>query len=258
MKPKKYFGQHFLHEQNVIAKIIAAIQPHTNEHFLEIGPGRGALTTHLLPIVKTMDVVEIDRDIIPLLQEACQSLGTLHIYQQDILKFDFATIDEKRDHLRVVGNLPYNISTPLLFHLLKNVNLIQDMHFMLQKEVAQRIVAQPGSKIYGRLSVMLQYYCEAKLLFTVSSGAFVPAPKVDSAFIRLIPKSESAMLAQSSELLSEIVRVAFNQRRKTIGKTLQRFIAPATMRDLGIDPQARPEELSVEKFVTLCNNAREH
>lgn len=250
--PKKHFGQHFLHDQNIIAKIIAAINPKEGEHFVEIGPGLGALTTHVLPLVKNIDVIEIDRDVIPQLQANCKDLGDLRIHQQDVLTFDFASLHFPK--IRLIGNLPYNISTPLLFHINKKINKIKDMHFMLQKEVAERICAKPGNKIYGRLSVMVQYYCEAELLFTLGPGAFTPPPKVDSAFIKLIPRTKHIPEATNEKLFADVVAQAFSQRRKTIANSLKKFVTLAQLEKLEIDPKLRAEDLSVADFVMISND----
>jgi len=186
-RARKRFGQHFLDKSAIINKMVQAINPKAADNILEIGPGLGALTQQLLPYVCQLTVLELDRDLIPLLKERCASLGELIVYQGDALTFDFLSLTDGVMPWRIVGNLPYNISTPLLFHLLDQASGITDMHFMLQKEVVQRIVAQIGDKYYGRLSVMVQYYCQVKKLFTVKAGAFRPPPKVDSAVIRLIP-----------------------------------------------------------------------
>lgn len=249
--PKKRFGQHFLHDQNAIAQMIAIINPLPSEHLVEIGPGLGALTTHLLPLVHDLDVIEIDRDVIPELQAKCQGLGELRIHQQDVLTFDFSSLPFAQ--LRVVGNLPYNISTPLLFHIIKNINKIKDMHFLLQKEVAERICALPGNKVYGRLTVMIQYYCDAELLFAVGADAFSPPPKVESAFIKLVPKAHRNQVVKDENKFAAIVNQAFSQRRKTIANALKKNITLAQLEHLGINPKSRPEELSVEQFVLIGN-----
>ncbi|MCL5261617.1 MAG: 16S rRNA (adenine(1518)-N(6)/adenine(1519)-N(6))-dimethyltransferase RsmA [Gammaproteobacteria bacterium] len=249
---KRCFGQHFLHEKAVLHHIIAAINPKTSEHFVEIGPGLGALTALLLPLAQSVDAIEIDRDLIPELINRCQNLGTLRVHAQDVLQFDFSALDIMP--LRVVGNLPYNISTPLLFYLISYIDLIQDMHFMLQLEVAERIVASPGSKTYGRLSVMLQYFCEAELLFTVGPGAFTPPPKVDSAIVRLIPRLQEKRQLCDVAKLSEVVRLAFGQRRKTISNSLKKIISNESLLAIGIDPKLRPEQLSVAEFVQIAKN----
>lgn len=253
-KPRKRFGQNFLHDQNVIQRIVNAIAPRKGDHIVEIGPGQGALTKQLLPLIGQMDAVELDRDLLEPLQESCAPLGQLTIHPADALKFDFCSLrksDEQK--LRIVGNLPYNISTPLLFHLMEQRHCIQDMHFMLQKEVVERITAQPGTGQYGRLSIMLQYYCQAEQLFNVPPGAFFPPPKVDSSVFRLTPYTAQPFTAKDEKLLSRIVSQSFSQRRKTIRNNLKGMIDESVLTELGIDPGLRPERLELEHFVNLAN-----
>ncbi|MES2998108.1 MAG: 16S rRNA (adenine(1518)-N(6)/adenine(1519)-N(6))-dimethyltransferase RsmA [Pseudomonadota bacterium] len=250
---RKRFGQHFLHEAFIVEKIIQAIHPKASDNILEIGPGLGALTKQLLPYLHRLTVVELDKDLIPLLKKQCARLGELIIYQADALTFDIRSLTDIDAPWRVVGNLPYNISTPLLFHLLNQANVIADMHFMLQKEVVARIVAQAGDKRYGRLSVMVQYYCQVKKLFTVKPGAFQPPPKVDSAFIRLIPYPISPWKANDPILFSEIVRTAFSHRRKMLRNNLGKLLNARQFESLGLDPKQRPEELSVMDYVKISN-----
>lgn len=252
-RPRKRFGQNFLHDQAVIEKIIAAINPQTNDRIIEIGPGKGALTTPLLANVAQLDVVEIDRDLAELLTSQFtnhQSQFTLH--QLDALKLDLSSFESVQ--LRIVGNLPYNISTPLLFHLLSQANHIKDMTFMLQKEVVDRMVACPGSKTYGRLSVMLQYSCEVTALFTVKPGSFSPAPRVDSAVVRIVPVAERIQRVKDPVLLEHIVRDAFSQRRKTIRNSLKKRVDENILAELGIDPGTRAENLSVADYIALANH----
>jgi 16S rRNA (adenine1518-N6/adenine1519-N6)-dimethyltransferase len=250
---RKRFGQHFLHDEQVIGKIIASIAPAANQHLVEIGPGLGVLTQYLVPRVKLLDVIEIDRDLIPKLQDNCASLGNLRIHQADVLKFDFANIVSPGELVRVVGNLPYNISTPLLFHVLKYLDFIADMHFMLQREVAWRLAAQPNSKDYGRLSIMVQYYCQVERLFDVPPSAFQPPPEVNSSVVRLIPIRQPKVIANNLTVFSEVVRTAFTMRRKVISNCLKKLLTAADLERLGIDPKARPEQLSVEQFVEISN-----
>lgn len=250
---RKRFGQHFLHEDFIVEKIITAINPKKTDNMLEIGPGLGALTQRLLPHLMHLNVVELDKDLIPLLEKQCAHLGKLTIYQADALKFDFRSLGATKTRWRIVGNLPYNISTPLLFHLLEQTDIIQDMHFMLQKEVVERIVAQPGDKHYGRLSVMIQYYCQVKKLFIVKPGAFQPSPKVDSAVIRLIPYKIQPWRADDPLLLAEIVRTTFSHRRKMLRNNLGKLIDLKQFELLAIDPTKRPEQLSVEDYVKISN-----
>lgn len=248
---KKYLGQHFLHDSRILEQIVGLIAPEPCDHLVEIGPGEGALTTRLLPLVHSIDVIELDRDVIPRLEKNCKNSEKLHIYIDDVLQVDFTRFLLP---LRLVGNLPYNISTPLLFKAIKSINSIKDMHFMLQKEVAERIAALPGSKTYGRLSVMLQYYCEVELLLHVGSGAFSPPPKVDSVFIRLIPRKFYSVVAQDENLLSAIVREAFCQRRKMIINGLKKYVTASQLEKIGINPMLRPEQLKVDEFVRISNN----
>lgn len=251
---RKRFGQHFLHDPQVIQRIINAINPKPDQHLVEIGPGQGAITLPLLDIMGRLDVVELDRDLIPILQKACTGKGELHVHQADALKFDFcqliATPDEK---LRLVGNLPYNISTPLLFHLVTQRHCIADMYFMLQKEVVERIVASPGGGDYGRLSVMLQYYCQVTELFSVGPGAFKPPPKVSSAIIYLVPHAQPPVQVDNDQALAWIVNRSFSMRRKTLRKSLKGYVDSETMKDLDIDPMLRPECLSLAQFALLAN-----
>lgn len=251
-RKKKSWGQHFLHEQNILHKMVKAIDPSPLEYLVEIGPGDGALTKKLLPLVNQLTVIEIDKELIPVLKKNCDNSPKLKINLQDVLLVNFADLPLPVP-VRLVGNLPYNISTPLLFRLVENVQVIQDLHFMLQKEVAERITAQPGSKIYGRLSVMMQYYFRVGLLFPVGSGAFTPAPKVDSAVVRFIPHQKRQPQAVDEKRLSKIVASAFNQRRKTIANSLKKEITPSQLKELGIDPKSRPEQLTVSEFVKISN-----
>ena len=253
MHPKKRFGQHFLRDKNIIQRIIQVIKPQPTDHIVEIGPGLGALTTELLPIVGKMDAVEIDRDLVIKLQAVCSKLGELHIHQMDVLDFLFVELTQKKHSLRVVGNLPYNISTPLIFHLLNEIDCIYDMHFLIQKEVADRIAAQSGSKKYGRLSVMVQYFCQAESLFTVAPESFYPAPKIQSTVIRLTPHAKIALPAKNKELFAQIVKQGFNQRRKTIHNSLKSLISTEQLAALNIDTNARAEQLTINDFVRIAN-----
>lgn len=249
---RKRFGQHFLHDPGVIQRIINAIHPCAGDTLVEIGPGLGAISRGLLERLGSLHVVELDRDVIPLLQRACAGLGDLKIHQQDALSFDLNDAIGPRP-LRVVGNLPYNISTPLLFHLLEQIEQIADMHFLLQKEVVDRLTATPGGHAYGRLSVMIQYHCQATRLFDVAPGAFSPPPKVNSAVVRLIPHSKPVQAANDPEHLGRLVRDAFSQRRKTLRNAISLYCSPTMIEAVGIDPQQRPETLSVDDFVRLSN-----
>jgi len=253
-QPRKRFGQHFLHDRHVINRIVAAINPQFSETIVEIGPGLGALTTALLPAAQKLQVIELDRDVIPHLQKNCAGLGELIIYQQDVLTTDWAALAQQQPAcLRVVGNLPYNISTPLIFHLLQQAHYLIDMHFMLQKEVVDRMIAKPDTSDYGRLSVMVQYFCQTESLFPVAPGAFSPPPKVDSAVIRLTPYRQLPFVAHDFELLSLIVREAFNKRRKTLSNALKNIISSEQLVRAGVSPQVRAETLSVGQFVAIAN-----
>lgn len=251
--PRKRFGQNFLHDQNIIAQIIAAIGPRSSERLIEIGPGQGALTEPLIQHTRKLEVIELDRDLIPRLEKSFANKGELIIHNQDVLKFDFSTLTSEEKSLRIVGNLPYNISTPLLFHLASYQTLIKDMHFMLQKEVVDRICATPGSKDYGRLSVMMQYYCNTEHLFNVPPDAFNPPPKVDSAIIRLIPREKDELSAGDEKVLSTIVQASFAQRRKTLRNNLKKYLSDVQIKSLGIDPGCRSETLKLEEFIDLAN-----
>ena len=256
-RPRKRFGQNFLHDPNVVAKIANAIAPAADDHLVEIGPGLGALTEVLLPRVKSMDAVELDRDLIPRLAERVGSLGELRIHSADALKFDFASLAADGRPLRIVGNLPYNISTPLMFHLLKNRDVIRDMHFMLQKEVVDRLAAAPGGKDYGRLSVMMQYHCAVDALFDVPPGAFDPPPKVMSAVVRLRPWETPPVEVPDAARLEKLVMQAFSQRRKTLRNTLKGLLTAAQIEAAGIDPSRRAETLSLDEFAALARAAGE-
>jgi 16S rRNA (adenine1518-N6/adenine1519-N6)-dimethyltransferase len=252
-RARKRFGQNFLTDDMVVARIVAAIHPQRDDHLVEIGPGLGVLTTALLPQVEAMDAIELDRDIIPKLAKQCAERGQLTIHASDALRFDFATLAADGRKLRIVGNLPYNISTPLLFHLLAKHELVQDMHFMLQKEVVDRLAAKPGGKDYGRLSVMMQYHCRVEALFDVPPEAFTPAPKVTSAVVRLVPYAEPPVSVLQLELLDQLVSQAFSQRRKTLRNTLKSLLSAEQMTALDIDPGRRAETLSLAEFASLAN-----
>lgn len=248
-RPRKRFGQNFLVDQQVISQIFAAIHPHKHDQVIEIGPGFGALTYPLLQVVDHLDVIEIDRDIVDELSKAFPP-EKLTIYAANALKFDFSTFGNK---LRIVGNLPYNISTPLLFHLGQFTEQILDMHFMLQKEVVERMVGEPATADYGRLSVMLQYRFEMEHLFSVPAESFRPMPKVESAIVRMIPRHQSSRNAKDEALFSQVVSAAFSQRRKTLRNTLHHYLKADDFRALGIDSGLRAENLTVENFVTITN-----
>ena len=251
---KKRFGQNFLTDQGVINSLVEAIAPQTADLMVEIGPGLGALTKPLLQKLKQLHVVEVDRDIIAWMQaeyaKPAYAQSNIRIHNADALKFDFSSLGQG---LRVTGNLPYNISTPILFHLLANVSHITDMHFMLQKEVVERMVAPASTSAYGRLSVMLQYHLQMDYLITVPPGAFEPAPKVESAFVRCVPHATLPFIAKDEALFAKVVLAAFSQRRKTLRNTLKGLLADEGFNALNIDSQQRAENLSVADFVAIAN-----
>jgi 16S rRNA (adenine1518-N6/adenine1519-N6)-dimethyltransferase len=254
-KPRKRFGQHFLHDPRTLEKILLSIEPGPADTVVEIGPGEGALTCLLLRQLDKMIAIELDRDLVPLLEQKCQQLGELELYNADALKFDFCQLSHDNTKLRIVGNLPYNISTPLLFHLADHAGCIQDMHVMLQKEVAQRITAQPGNKNYGRLSVMMQFYFAAQSLFDISPGAFRPPPKIHSSFLRLVPHATPPVEIKDFGHFSNIVTAAFSQRRKTIKNCLKGLASETQIESAGIDPAVRAETLPLAAFAALANSA---
>lgn len=272
-QPRKRFGQNFLHDTSVIRQIVESIRLQRVDNLVEIGPGMGALTEPLLAEVEAMTVIELDRDLAESLRIRIGANSHEHfdIIQANAMTVDYRELYEKitgreatnvkqapETKLRVVGNLPYNISTPILFHLLEFADVIQDMHFMLQKEVVERITAEVGSKIYGRLSVIMQYYCDTDYLLTVPRGAFNPPPKVTSAVFRLTPHVEKPIQANDEKKFAIVVREAFNHRRKTMRAIFKKSAILPTLTDedfevTGIDPQARPETLDVSQFVALSN-----
>jgi len=245
--PRKRYGQHFLHDRGVIAKIVAAVDPQPGDAIVEIGPGTGALTAPLLDRVARLEAVEIDRDLAARLEAEHPRLA---LHRGDVLRFDFARLP---DRLRVVGNLPYNVSTPLLFRLVEVADRLRDAHLMLQKEVVDRMVAAPSTSEYGRLSVMLQYRFEMRKLFDVKPGAFRPPPKVDSAVVRLVPKPAAALAARDRAALARVVTAAFTKRRKTLRNALAGVVDEGGLRALGIDPRLRPENLGVPQYVAIAN-----
>ena len=251
--PRKRFGQNFLTDQRVISSIAAAISPRGSDHLVEIGPGQGALTETLAPAGCKLDVIELDRDLIAGLLAAFSVHDDFALHSADALKFDFATLVKNDKPLRIVGNLPYNISTPLIFKILENTQIIQDMHFMLQLEVVQRLAASPGSKHWGRLGIMTQYHCQVEHLFDVPPTAFNPPPKVQSAIVRLVPYKESPWPACEESQLRKVVQIAFAQRRKTLRNNLKGLIDTDELERLGIDPGARAETLALTEFIAITN-----
>ena len=254
-RPRKRFGQHFLHDPAVIGRIVAAIQPRESDAIVEIGPGQGAITLPLLRAAGRLQVVELDRDLLGPLREQCREAGDLTLHNADALRVDFCHLTDMAAPLRIVGNLPYNISTPLLFHILSQMRCISDMHFMLQKEVVDRLAAAPGSRQYGRLSVMVQYRCKVTRLFTIGPGAFQPPPRVESAFVRLEPYRELPVAIDDEAVLETLVRQAFSQRRKTLRNALRGMLEVEAIRRLGIDPSVRAEMLGLSEFAALANCA---
>jgi 16S rRNA (adenine1518-N6/adenine1519-N6)-dimethyltransferase len=248
--PRKRFGQNFLHDPGVIAKIVSVIGPQPGESLVEIGPGKGAITVPLLKQAGAMHVIELDHDLVEPLKLACKDIGRLEVINKDALRVNICEIAAQQP-IRVVGNLPYNISTPLIFHLLGQRDCIRDMHFMLQKEVVNRLAAKPGGGEYGRLSVMVQYYCEVTPLFTIGAGAFSPAPRVESAFVRLTPYDTLPVKAGNEPLFAQLVRQAFSQRRKTLRNSLSSMMSTEQIEAAGIAPGLRAEMLSVAEFVAL-------
>jgi 16S rRNA (adenine1518-N6/adenine1519-N6)-dimethyltransferase len=248
--PRKRFGQNFLTDQNVLHDIIRVIAPAASDTMVEIGPGQGAMTALLLPHLSQLHVVEIDRDLVAMLQKKF-SPDKLILHAGDALQFDFGSLQPAQGKLRIVGNLPYNISSPLLFHLARYAPLVEDQHFMLQKEVVQRMVAPPGGKDYGRLSVMLQWRYQMEMLFTVPPQAFDPPPKVDSAIVRMRPLASPLACEQAK--LEQVVTQAFSQRRKVIRNSLGGLFTEQQLIVAGIDPQARPETIALEQYVALTH-----
>ena len=256
LRAKKRLGQHFLHDPAVIGKIVTAIAPGRQDLMVEIGGGRGALTVPLLEHVESLHVVELDERMVALLTRACPNSERLIVHHANALKFDFAALAGDEQSLRIVGNLPYNISTPLLFHLLSQRASIQDMHLMLQKEVARRMTARPGGKDYGRLTVMVALWAEIQTCFDIGPGAFSPPPKVRSTLVRVTPQTEPRFPVDNEERFSELVARLFSMRRKTLGRTLRGWLSPEQIASVGIDPGARPETLHPEAFARLANLPR--
>ncbi len=250
--PKKRFGQNFLRDEEAISRIITAIDPQPDDNMVEIGPGMGALTTQLLPRLHHLHAIELDRDLLSSLRQQCAPLGEITIHNRDVLQFNFAKLFKSEHPLRVVGNLPYNISTPLLFRLLQQQQLLQDMHFMLQLEVVERLAATAEDRNYGRLSVMVQLHCRVEPLFTLGPEAFYPPPKVHSAVVRLTPWEQPPVSIADIERFKQIVSTAFSQRRKTLRNSLKGMVDPQQFEIATIDPSRRPETLTLEEFAALA------
>jgi len=251
-RPRKRFGQHFLRDSTVIDRIIAAIAPTEHDRLIEIGPGEGVLSRPLLEAAGRLQVVELDRDLASSLPRRLGEPRGLIVHQGDALRFDYASLAEGSASLRIVGNLPYNISTPLLFHLFDQAEGIDDMVFMLQKEVVTRLVAEPGSRQYGRLSVMARFHCRMTWLFDVPPEAFEPPPKVDSAVIKMHPRVLNTTERSIRAALAAVVQTAFNQKRKTLRNSLRTLLDEQTIEGAGINPAARPETLALSEFLALA------
>jgi len=262
-RARKRFGQNFLHSESVIRRIIGSIAPARDDRIVEIGPGLGALTAPMLERVARLDVVELDRDLVAELPERLGNPDKLVVHQADALWFDFRALagddgdDNRHDkRLRIIGNLPYNISTPLLFHLLDQSDVVTDMHFMLQKEVVERLAAVPGTKAWGRLGVMTQARADVAMLFRVPPGAFTPAPKVESAVVRIVPRTLSGQRRALLPFLETVVRAAFGQRRKTLRNTLKGVLDEQELQRLNIEPGRRAETLSRDEFDRMAELVR--
>jgi len=252
-KARKRFGQNFLHDQNIIDNILGSLTYTKDQHWVEIGPGQGALTEPMLKSGVQLDIVELDRDLVRLLEHKFSDFDKLNIHSSDALRFDFSSLASQGEKLHILGNLPYNISTPLMFHLLSNIPRIADMTFMLQKEVVDRICAEPGSKKYGRLSVMMQYYCNTEHLFDVPPESFNPAPKVMSSIVRLEPFEQPPVEINSVKSLNTVVTAAFSQRRKTLRNSLRKLITEEHIIALGIDSKLRAETIPLAEFAKISN-----
>ena len=248
--PRKRFGQNFLEDMSIIDRLVSCIAAKPNDNMVEIGPGQGALTRPLLDYLDALNAIELDRDLIPFLRAGLEPKG-LTVHEADALKFNFAELMDERP-LRIVGNLPYNISTPLIMHLLSYQEKVQDMHFMLQLEVVDRLAAEPNSKAYGRLTVIAQYYCQIVKLFDVPPTAFNPPPKVMSAIVRLKPRT-FPLQATDMAVMDKVVRFSFSQRRKTLRNNLKQILTSEQLDSLTQDLKKRPEQLSVEDYVNMSN-----
>lgn len=250
-RAKKRFGQNFLHDSGIIDRLVKLIGPKPSDNMVEIGPGQGALTEPLLQRVQPLHAVEIDRDLQALLREKFKN-QPLILHEADALTFDFSKLYTNHQPLRIIGNLPYNISTPLIFHLLDKRDVIHDMHFMLQKEVVERLSACHGNKTYGKLSVICQYYCDIRHCFDVPPESFNPRPKVMSAIVKLTPRKFTVPL-DNDDLFINIVKSAFSQRRKTLKNNLKNLFPETILQALPVDLSQRPEQISVENYVRLTN-----
>ncbi|WP_105199580.1 MULTISPECIES: 16S rRNA (adenine(1518)-N(6)/adenine(1519)-N(6))-dimethyltransferase RsmA [unclassified Pseudoalteromonas] len=252
-RARKRFGQNFLNDDTIIDKIVTAIDPRVGDNLVEIGPGLGAITEPVTELTDHLTVVELDKDLAERLIHHPFMAPKLTVHQGDAMKFDFSSLLKGDKKLKIFGNLPYNVSTPLLFHLFEYVDDVEHMHFMLQKEVVNRMVASPGSKAFGRLSVMTQYYCHAIPVIEVPPTCFKPAPKVDSAVVRLVPKNPEQRTAKSTKLLNTVCLEAFNQRRKTLRNSLANLLDAEQLEALGVDPTVRAESLTLQQFIDIAN-----
>jgi len=250
---RKRFGQHLLTDKNSISTIVQIINPLPQQNICEIGPGLGAITLPILKLTNEMHAVEIDLDLARELKKKCKDVGNLILHNVDILKFNLNDIANPNQPVRLIGNLPYNISTPLLFHLLNFSNIIIDMHFMLQKEVVDRIIAKPGYSQYSRLTVMMQSYYDVESLLDISPDMFTPSPKVNSSFMRLVPSNIYNKKIENRTLFNKIVETAFNQRRKTIKNSLSSISSRQQLVNASIDPKFRPQEISIQQYINLTN-----
>ena len=252
-RPRKQLGQHFLHDSTIITRITAGFKATADDFVVEIGPGKGALTGELLRSGATLHAIELDRDLCAWLTTQFADNDRFILHQADALTFDYCQLSTANRPLRLIGNLPYNISTPLMFHVLEESDCIRDMCFMLQKEVVDRIRAQPGGKDYGRLSVMMQYHCMVEKLLDVAPGAFNPPPRVKSSVIRLVPYTEPPVSVKDPKGFADVVRLAFSQRRKTLRNTLKPLINSDSIETLGIDAGRRAETLTLAEFAAIAN-----
>ncbi len=251
-KPRKRFGQNFLHDEHVIHQIVAAIAPQPQQTLVEIGPGQGAITRLLIDACRELHLVEIDRDLVARLHSIFAQYDNLHIHNVDALRIDFCTLSSTQS-LRLVGNLPYNISTPLLFHVMENIECIEDMHFMLQREVVERMAAMPGNKDYGRLSIMIQYYCQVEPILEVGPESFTPPPKVDSSVVRLTPHKIKPVKVDDFFSFSKLVAQAFTMRRKTLRNALKNLLSAEQIASCDVDPGDRPDVIDINAYARLAN-----
>jgi len=253
--PRKRFGQNFLISSRIIAEIVANVNPQPGQHLVEIGPGQGAITHRLVAIGALVDAIELDRDLVQQLASDFAEHKNFRLHSADILQFELRSLckDLPKQKLRLVGNLPYNISSPLLFKLFEDIKIIDDMHFMLQREVAERLTALPGSKAYGRMSVMAQYYCKMRIVIDVPPSSFDPAPKVDSSIVQFQPHINPPYVVNDHKLLQKITTQAFNQRRKTIANSLKSLLTADELLGLSIDPKLRAENLTLNDYAALAN-----